>query len=453
MTLRSRPWPRVALWVAFGLGASIRINNALLYSPLWGFDAIFNWRYVERLLTSWNIPPPTEGWSFAHPPLFYYLSTVILLAFGPDTPERGVIAVRLLSSLAGLVAIAAIVALVRRVDPGNEVRALFAGGLLLFLPAHIQMSSVFGEEILASSFSTGALVLLCMSLASGSSSRDARRSAAVGLLAGLAWLTKLTGVLVVPTAVASYVIAGWRRRELRASARQCVVVVAVASVVGGWFYARSYLLYGALYPSDLPIHTLIHRMPPGERTLYDYVFFPLATFTDPQLLHPDLLHSVWGSTYATLWFDGHRHFLPTEGDTVRRAGTAILLLALLPTLAFAIGIVRGCRRFVRAPEGPDTPLLLLVALTLAGYVLFTWRNPWFATLKGTYLLGAILPFAFYASEVLARWCEGPWWRRGLVWTASGALVALVALVFTYGLCITRTEVPGLPWMQGLDLGR
>ena len=34
-------------------------------------------------------------------------------------------------------------------------------------------------------------------------------------------------------------------------------------------------------------------------------------------------------------------------------------------------------------DGPDLPLLLLVALTLLGYVFFTWRNPWFAAIKGT----------------------------------------------------------------------
>ena len=45
--------------------------------------------------------------------------------------------------------------------------------------------------------------------------------------------------------------------------------------------------------------------------------------------------------------------------------------------------------------------ILLLALTLAGYVLFTWRNPWFSTVKGTYLLGAMLRFAFHAGEPLA----------------------------------------------------
>ena len=82
---------------------------------------------------------------------------------------------------------------------------------------------------------------------------------------------------------------------------------------------------------------------------------------------------------------------------------------------------------------PDLPLLLLVGFTLASYVLFTWRNPWFSTVKGSYLLGAMLPFAFYASETLARWTAGRGVRRAATWTALAALAILVTLAFTYRL--------------------
>jgi 4-amino-4-deoxy-L-arabinose transferase-like glycosyltransferase len=448
MSARPNRGVRAALWIAFALGAAIRLNNALLYPPLWGFDAIYNWHYVERLLGNWALPQPTEGWAFGHPPLFYYLASMVVLALGPEDPARGVIAVRLLSSCVGLGAIAATVALVRRLDPENEVRALFAAGLLLFLPAQIQLSATFGEEILVSALVTGALALVSFSLATPTPPHDLRRSATVGLLTGIAWLTKLSGVLVLPAAIGSYLLAGLRRRELPRSLLRCATVCIVVAVSGGWYYARNFFRYGALYPEALPNHALMYTMPPGTRTASDYLFFPLSTFTNPQLLDPDLLHSVWGSTYATLWFDGHRHFLATNDPLIQRAGALILLLALLPTLAFAVGVLRGIRRSLRAPGGPDTPLLLALGLYLVGYILFTWRNPWFATLKGSYLLGAMLPFAFYASETLAAWSQGPRWRRMLVWSLCCALAVAVTLVFSYGLCFTRTEVPGLHWLRG-----
>jgi hypothetical protein len=182
-------------------------------------------------------------------------------------------------------------------------------------------------------------------------------------------------------------------------------------------------------------------MPPGERSLADYVRVPIATWTDPQLLNPDLLRSVWGSTYASIWFDTHRAFLPRESDAVRRLGMVTLLLALLPTAAFLAGALRGLRR----AAAPDLPLWVLLIVTLAGYALYTWRNPWFVVLKGTSLLALSLPFAFYASETLDSWL-----RRGGAWTwvigsALAALVVCVAASCSFDVLFEKLEVSGLPW--------
>jgi hypothetical protein len=202
-------------------------------------------------------------------------------------------------------------------------------------------------------------------------------------------------------------------------------------LVGGWFYGYNWLSYGYLYPQDLIIHQKMFEFPPGTRGVLDYVRFPLATFSDPQLLNPDLLRSVWGSTYATIFFDGHRHFLPNSAGATRM-GTLILVLALVPTAAFLVGLFRALRRAVAQPGGRDTLLLTMVALTLAGYVIFTWGNPWFVTLKGSYLLGLSLPFAVYASEVLVGWIRQPGPAGKFVASALCALVILVAASFTIG---------------------
>jgi hypothetical protein len=188
-------------------------------------------------------------------------------------------------------------------------------------------------------------------------------------------------------------------------------------------------------------------MPPGERQALDYLRFPFATFTDPELLNPDLLRSVWGSTYATLWFDGHRHFLPTDDDAVRGMGTLLLGLALVPTAALFGGLVRAGRRVWRGGGAADVPLLSLLGLTVAGYAAFTWSNPYFAAVKGTYLLIAVLPFACYASEELARWTRPPLVRAVAVWSALAALMLAVVVVFSFGVVFTRTDPPGLQWLR------
>jgi len=443
---RGLVWAAVALG---GTGLAIRINNAFRYPTNWGFDAKYNWEYIERLMSSWALPAPDAGWATGHPPLFYYLGAAIGRALGHPDTESTTLAIRLVSAAAGLLTLALAVMLVRRVDPTNPRRALLAGGLLLFLPVHIYMSAMLSEEILASSFTSAAVTGVALALTRpGNAQQERVRALSIGLAAGLAVLTKLSGVLVALAVAGAYALDGWRRRELAPALGRIALVLGAVALVGGWYYARNRIEYGYFYPQNLSTHEVMFTMPPGERNIGDYLRVPLATWTDPQLLAPGLIRSVWGSTYATVWFDGHRFFLPKSGNPVRAAGMAILLLALLPTAAFAIGLGRGVRRALSSTHTPDTPLLLLVGLTLAGYVLFTWRNPWFAAVKGSYLLGLALPFSFYASEVLADWTRGRDVRSRLVWVALGLLALVVAATFTYGPIFAKWgEYPGLEWRQ------
>ena len=245
------------------------------------------------------------------------------------------------------------------------------------------------------------------------------------------------------TAALTYAAEGLKPgRRARAAACAAAVLV-VALLAGGWFPARSLFATGSPQPIGLPAHVGMLALPPGERGLGDYLRVPLAVFRDPQLLNPDLLRSVWGSTFVTVWFDGHRYFLPRESRAVSRLGGVTLLLALLPTAAFAAGVARGARRLRRGQGAADLPLLLLTGLTLAGYAFYTWRNPWFAVVKGTSLLGLCLPFSFYASETLADWLRGRH-RRWLI-AALLALAFCVALSCTFDLVFEKTEVSGLPW--------
>ena len=108
------------------------------------------------------------------------------------------------------------------------------------------------------------------------------------------------------------------------------------------------------------------ELPPGERGLGDYLRLPLAIFRDPQLLNPDLLRSVWGSTFVTVWFDGHRYFLPRQSRAVAGSPASPCCSRCSrrrPSPRASPAAAPGCGR----PGAADLPLLLLTALTLAGY--------------------------------------------------------------------------------------
>jgi len=436
--------PLTQTTVALALAAvAIRVHNALRYPADWGFDASFNWRYIYRLTQDWALPPPQAGWSTSDPPLFYYASAVVMRSLAAlGARDAVVVVLPLLSALEGLGVVALAVALVRRAAPADSLRIALAGLLLLFLPAHLHMSAMVNEGMLLALLTSAAVYGLAVR-----NTAPARHpladAAAVGLWSGLALLTKLSGVLAILTGVATYALDGRRAGERSRAAARIAVLGLVSLAIGGWFHARMQLATGSFTPFALSPHTGMLALPPGERSLVDFLRVPLATFSDPQLLNPDLLHSVWGSTFVTVWFDGHRFFLPRESEAVRHLGTLTLVLALLPTAAFAVGLARGSRRWLRGAGALDLPLLLITASTLASYVWFTWRNPFFPVVKGTSLLGLSLPYAFYASETLARWLRGRF-GRWLGFALIG-LAVCVAVSCTFGLVFTKTEVSGLPW--------
>jgi 4-amino-4-deoxy-L-arabinose transferase-like glycosyltransferase len=436
-------------WGLLALAALMRTNNALRFKTRLGFDAVENVDYIETLMKSWTLPAPDAAWATSHPPLFYYVSAAwgrLLALMGAEA--RLLQLIPLLSAAAGLAIALMAVHLVRRRDPGNERRAVIAGGLLLFLPVHIYMAAMVNEELLTAALTSLALLLGLACLrdhrAESAGGGRLRRAALAGAVAGLALLTKLTGVLVIPAIAGAWVLTAWRSGRLRAAAAPVLVFGATAAALGGWFYLRNLLVYGYIYPQDLSLHALMFEMPPGEREMLDYLRVPLATWLDPQLLNADLLRSVWGSTYTTLYFDGHRHFL-ANSVAAAQMGTALLTLALLPCAALVVGSVRGARRAMHEGDGEDAMLLLLVGLTLAGYVIFTWGNPWFATLKASYMLGLSVPFAWYASGPLAQWSAS----RGALgfgtWGILFILLALVTITFTIGPVFDKIDGAGLPW--------
>ena len=338
--------------VALALAAvAIRVHNALHYPADWGFDASFNWRYIYRLTQDWTLPPPEAGWSTSDPPLFYYASAVVMRCLAAlGARDAAVYALPLLSALEGLAIVALAVALARRAALVDPLRVALAGLLLLFLPAHLHMSAMVNEEMLAALLASGAVFLLAIR-APGERTRLGQ-AAAVGLLSGLALFTKLSGAIAVATAALTVAADGWKPAHRARAGLGSAAVLIVALLAGGWFPARSLLATGSPQPIGLPAHVGMLALPPGQRALGDYLRVPLATFLDPQLLNPDLLRSVWGSTFVTVWFDGHRYFLPRENRAVGWLGGMTLLLALLPTAAFAAGLARGARRLRRGRAPP-----------------------------------------------------------------------------------------------------
>ena len=441
------PHARFGAWTIAGaivavLGVGMRLHNAFAYPVGKGFDAAANWEYIAALLERWQLPDPAAIWAASHPPLFYWIAGALGAVITDGSESALVPWIRLVGAALGLMAIAWGWQTVRALDVDPR-RLFFVASIPLLLPVHIYTSAMLNEEIVAAAFVSFALLALLHSRRNETPAWS--EVVLVGMLAGLAFLTKVSGILVIAAAGATYALDGWRRGALANGLARAITVVSIGSLVGGWFFAHNLAVYGYIYPYKLDVHAIMATMPPGERTLFDYVYFPLASVLAPVVLGPDLVRSVWGGTYATLWFDAHHHFLPRPTPALVQWGAALTALGMLPTAAFAIGVARGIRRAVLDARAPDLPLLLALGLTLAGYVVFTFRNPWFPTAKASYLLGLSFPFAYYASEVLAEWT-----RPGRLWGALtrfwlGFLAVLIVLTFSHGLLFEKHDDPGVPW--------
>ncbi|MEN8185330.1 MAG: hypothetical protein ABFS46_22655, partial [Myxococcota bacterium] len=414
-------WRYAILGLAVALvGVALRVHNAFDFPIDKGFDAMPNWDYIALLMDGWRIPGPEEGWATYNPPFYYWLAAGMGRLLGGGSKDAVVIAARLLSSGVGLVAVGFAVALVRRNAAAEPRRVFLAGALLLLLPVHVYTSAMLTAEILVASLISLVSVGVAWDLLEGGTPRARLvRAAVLGVGAGLAFLTKLSGVLVILAACSAWAIEGWKMRRPAEALGRIVVFGACAAAAGGWFYLHNLIEHGYLYPYGLGVHSVMFSMPPGSRSLMDYLWVPWATLSTPNPLAPQLLHSVWGATYTTVWFEAHRHFLPASGPSVIAAGTLLGLLGLLPTAAFLVGLWRGVRRVGVGSPGADTILVPLVAVTLAGYVAFTWRNPWYVTLKASFLLGLMVPFAYYTSEALSEWTRGR--LRAAVWCLLGLL--------------------------------
>jgi hypothetical protein len=133
-------------------------------------------------------------------------------------------------------------ALARAAFPKHRSVALLATAFTGFNPQFLLVSSGVNNDNLVTPLVTWALYLLIRSWKEGLS---LQRSTALGVLAGLAGLSKLSGWLLVP--LAGLLVLMMPRRTGRRFGNQALtasLIPAVALLAGGWWLYRNITLYG-----------------------------------------------------------------------------------------------------------------------------------------------------------------------------------------------------------------
>jgi len=440
---------RAASWlgwgVAVGAAVAVRLWNALAGPRMWGYDAWGHVAYVLFLDLYRAVPWADQGWSYFHPPLHYALGWILAQFGSGDVLMRGL---SLLGSVASLGTAALAAALTRVALPGRRGPPLLAFTAVAFLPVHVFMSPMPGNEMTLTFLSAAAVFVFVRNEARPRPSLA--QDALCGGLIGLALLTKfnglVTGIAIAAALPVLALLGAHREQSARRVLARVALVAGLGAAIASPYYLRNLEAFGTPFQlsRDYPLIAQVEGdQPPGERTLSDYLRFPPRLFEDPNPLAPHLLHSIWGTVYLNVWADIFRESdvaRALDAETTRRASTIWMARLGVPLTVFAcFGAFvagretwRGRRRFVHVP------MLLLAGATVAAFAVFAWRVPIWSALKASYLLGLSLPYAWFlvcAAERLGA--RDPRWLRLAVPATLGVVSAAAVVVGAEGVVLPR----------------
>jgi hypothetical protein len=239
-----------------------------------------------------------------------------------------------------------------------------------------------------------------------------RHLLAVGAAFGMAIMTKFSGLILIPVVavVIGAKVALLEGDDRRAASLRGIVagssVLAVAALLGGWFYLRNYLAHGEWVIWNVNL--------PGAMTWWEHPGFHTAGYYlgfGEVFRHPFFagFYSFWDGLYSTFWGDGllagmvhveTRH-LQWNYDFM----TLGYWTALPATAAIAIGAGRLIERAFRDDSLHfrivSSFLFLIVFVLLFSLFIVTFRVPYYAQAKAFYALGAILPVSIAAANGFA----------------------------------------------------
>ncbi len=477
-----RHWPLLLIILLFTLISGIySVANPLFEAP----DEVWHYGYVHWLAGGHGLAKPDDAAGAARwaqegsqPPLYYLLSALLTAAvpqgewdaavrYNPHTavgnadsfgnrnyllhgtwdrwPWRdvalGAHIVRFFSILLGVLTIVCTYAVGRSLAPRWLAVAPLSAALVAFNPQFLFISaSVSNDNLVTAICAAG--VWLCLRIAVSQSRPRWRWFFVLGLLVGLAALSKLSGLLLGGFALVALTIAAWRLRSWRLWLESGAVVVAVALLVAGWWYWRNWQLYA----DPLGLSGMFALLPARTEAAGPAELWALAP-------------GVWRSTWAVFgWFNvkvddwvywlyslltlaGLGGWLVVALRRERRqAGQLSWLTAALALLwSFAVGLALVRWAQINYPQGRLLfPALAAAMPLLAVGLLAWWPLAWQTAVAasgalGMAILAAAVPFLWiapvYAPPPLAAPAAA---LPNPVAKAVGAHVQLIGYIYDSG---------------------
>jgi hypothetical protein len=392
-----RVTPALLRWILLAAWVVLAANNIWQVPSGVGPDLFAHYQYVVYIARSWSLPLATDGWQMFQSPLFYTMAApwygLLSSRLGADDIVK---ILRFLPLLCGLAQIEIVYRTSRAVFPYRNDLQMLATTIGGLMPINIYSSQVLGNEPLAGCL-TALLILLSVSLVvEPLRTRSQGFFVVMGLVWGLAILSKVTALLQAPLLIGVIAVHGRKLGSTRgAILTHGSLVFLTCFVTAGWWFLRNWARLGT------PIGTTftggnVWWQDPSYRTVQQLTSFGIS------LSRPlyDQVWSLWDSLYSSLWLDGFGSALlvaPQDFPWNVNWMLAGAWLGVIP-MAFLLFSPVAC---LRRELGPSRNALLF-ALAAVGVYLTAILDlyialPVLAAGKATYTLGLLPCYAVLAA--------------------------------------------------------
>jgi 4-amino-4-deoxy-L-arabinose transferase-like glycosyltransferase len=349
------------------------------------------------------------------PPLYYLIASLIY-----ELSNGSLSALRLLSVVIGAGIVVIAYAVGKAIFPRQFWIALAAAALVAFIPQHVSILAGVNNDSLAE------LVIGLILLASVLYVRGDGRVPAwlLGLLVGIGFVTKGTTYLMAGVALFAILLRWWSTdRGFVSLARNVILFLVPALLLGGLWWARNFAVYGVPDFLGLREHD---RVVAGQSRTADHI--ALVGWSA-------YLGEAANTTFNSFWgqFGWMAAPLPAWAYRILQ-GASVLALTGLLVAAFS----PKTRVEMEADENHSQVIWLLLLVILLAFAAYVYYNSEFLQLQGRYLYPALIPIALLWSKGLdrlrqvtfGRWQRLSRWGRWLTLALHLALIPLdVYLLF------------------------
>lgn len=361
------PFRRICLAVIV-LGVCCRLFFLFFTPTFYAPDEQAHFNYVKHLYENRSFPvqttktgAPTNDWEYYQPPLYYLASAPIYgaskISFNGDH-HSSVQLIRLFSIL--LWSINAVLALkvLDNLRVKNAFVRTFVISMISFLPTYAYLSSVINNDNLL--ITLGGAILYMLSRKESLSS-----SIAMGVVLGLALLTKLTAIIYLP-AIAVIFFLRWIRKSMSFSfaGLHLILILLLAGAVASPWYVRNLIVYG-----DITVEKIANVRAHWPSTSYALRF---------------IQHYMRESFWSVAGIRNNISFLP-------KAGTYLSYLALAGLLYGLLLRKREMRDFL---VGEGASFLIATALAIVANIVLVLRfGLLYAQGQGRFLFPMLIPIS------------------------------------------------------------